>query len=32
VDGKRKVDIVISSQTLYGIVDSTIRSVLGLCS
>ena len=32
VDGERKVDIVISSQILYGTVNSTIRSVLGLCS
>jgi hypothetical protein len=32
VDGERKVDIVISSQMLYGTVDSTIRSVLSLCS
>jgi hypothetical protein len=31
VDGERKVDIVISSQTLYGTVDGTIGSVLGLC-
>jgi hypothetical protein len=30
VDGGRKVDIVISSQTPYGTVDGTIRSVLGL--
>ncbi len=29
--GERKVDIVISSQTLYGTVDGTIGSVLGLC-
>jgi len=32
VDGERKVDIVISSQTLSGTVDGTIGSVLGLCS
>jgi DNA damage-binding protein 1 len=31
VDGERKGDIVISSQTLYGTVDGTIGSVLGLC-
>jgi DNA damage-binding protein 1 len=31
VNVKCKVDIVISSQTLYGTVDGTIRSVLGLC-
>jgi hypothetical protein len=31
VDGERKVNIVISSQTLYGTVDGTIGSVLGLC-
>jgi hypothetical protein len=31
VDGEHKVDIVISSQTLYGTVDGTIGSVLGLC-
>jgi hypothetical protein len=31
VDGERKVDIIISSQTLYGTVDGTIGSVLGLC-
>ncbi len=31
MDGERKVDIVISSQTLYGTIDSTIGSILGLC-
>jgi DNA damage-binding protein 1 len=31
MDGKHKVDIVISSQTLYGTVDGMIGSVLGLC-
>ncbi len=31
MDGKRKVDIVINSQTLYGTVDGTIGSILGLC-
>jgi hypothetical protein len=31
VDGERKVGIVISSQTLYGTVNGTIGSVLGLC-
>ncbi len=31
MDGKRKVDIVISSQMLYGTVNGTIGSVLGLC-
>ncbi len=31
MDGERKVDIVISSQTLYGTVNSMIGSVLGLC-
>ncbi len=31
MDGKRKVNIVISSQTLYGTVDGTIGSILGLC-
>ncbi len=31
MDGKRKVDILISSQTLYGTVDGTFGSVLGLC-
>ncbi len=31
MDGKRKVDIVISSQMLYGTVDGTLGSVLGLC-
>jgi hypothetical protein len=31
VDGERKVDIVISSQTLYKTVDGTISSILGLC-
>ncbi len=30
MDGKHKVDIVISSQTLYGTVDGTIGSVLSL--
>jgi hypothetical protein len=31
VDGMRKVDIVISSQMLYGTVNGTIGSMLGLC-
>ncbi len=31
MDGKRKVDIVISSQTLYGTVNGMIMSILGLC-
>ncbi len=31
MDGKCKVDIVISSQMLYGTVDGTIGSILGLC-
>jgi hypothetical protein len=31
VDGERKVDIVISSQMLYGTINGTIRSILGLC-
>ncbi len=31
MDGEHKVDIVISSQTLYGTVDGTIGSVLGMC-
>jgi hypothetical protein len=31
VDGKRKVDIVISSQTLCRTINGTIGSILGLC-
>ncbi len=31
MDGECKVDIVISSQTLYGTIDGTIGSILGLC-
>jgi hypothetical protein len=31
MDGERKVDIVISSQTLHGTVNGTTGSVLGLC-
>ncbi len=32
MDGKCKVDIVISSQMLYGTIDGTIGYILGLCS
>jgi hypothetical protein len=31
VDGERKVDILISSQTLYGTVNGTVGSIIGLC-
>ncbi len=31
MDGERKGDIVISSQTLYRTVDGMIGSILGLC-